>query len=246
MFESLPYRHSTQINLYAFCLSLSVRTAATAAAASARLSSLRPIYKMHIFCLCFFDWQRHMYDILYTALHLCVCASSRRLGTVSQYPIASHFKPKSCKKMCVCNWREALDDDVAAAAETVVAACWCCPVVAPPVLRSFIVGPLTRTRTRTASGLWRARCTFRKSTATATATSITATPATATSATTAILLHFSYMLQFIFPLGSLSHFCHACGNVLPKGFWHCNSRRSFWNGTKIRKNKKIMRTSRIR
>lgn len=191
--------------------------------------------------------------IYYIQLYICVCASSRRLGTVSQYPIASHFKPKSCKKMCVCNWREALDDDVAAAAETVVAAaetvvaaCWCCPVVAPPVLRSFIVGPLTRTRTRTASGLWRARCTFRKSTATATATSITATPATATSATTAILLHFSYMLQFIFPLGSLSHFCHACGNVLPKGFWHCNSRRSFWNGTKIRKNKKIMRTSRIR
>lgn len=106
IFESLPYRHSTQINLYAFCLSLSVRAAATAAAASARLSSLWRIYKMHIFCLCFFDWQRHMCDILYTALHLCVCACvcvPRRVVSAQYRSILSHrtLNPKAAKK-CAC------------------------------------------------------------------------------------------------------------------------------------------------
>lgn len=65
---------------------------AAATAAAAASACLRRIYKMHIFCLCFFD---------YSSAFVCVCALARRLGAVSQYPIASHFKPKSCKK-CAC------------------------------------------------------------------------------------------------------------------------------------------------
>lgn len=85
--------------------------------------------------------------------------------------------------MCVCNWRVAtlfvaLDDDVAAVAGTVAAAAAAAALrLQPPVLRSFIVGPLTRTR------LWRAHCTFSK-----------------VNSQLQFLLHFSYMLQFIFPL----------------------------------------------